>query len=90
MREGTTKIKIKEAVIVEGKYDKITLSDFLDATIIETNGFQIYKDEEKLSMIRTLADKNGIVVLTDSEAWCGGHEAGNSFRGFKKSRSISE
>ena len=45
-------IKIREAVIVEGKYDKIKLSNFLDALIVETNGFGIYKDKERLAFIR--------------------------------------
>ena len=60
-------IKIKEAVIVEGKYDKIKLSNILDTLIIETNGFQIYKDKERLNFIRRLAEDRGIIVLTDSD-----------------------
>jgi ribonuclease M5 len=60
-------LKIKEAVIVEGKYDKLKLSNFLDTLIIETNGFGIYKDKEKLKFIRKIANERGIVVLTDSD-----------------------
>jgi len=60
--------KIKEAIIVEGKYDKIKLSSFLDALIIETNGFSIFKDKQKLSLIKTLAEKNGILIITDSDS----------------------
>lgn len=60
-------IKIKEAVIVEGKYDKIKLSNLLDALIVETNGFQIYKDKERLNFIRRLAEERGIIILTDSD-----------------------
>ncbi|MDE6752791.1 MAG: DUF4093 domain-containing protein [Eubacterium sp.] len=60
-------IKIKEAVIVEGKYDKIKLSNILDAFIIETNGFQIYKDSARKDFIKRLADEQGIIVLTDSD-----------------------
>ena len=60
-------IKIEEAVIVEGKYDKIKLSNILDALIIETNGFQIYKDKERLEFIRRLALERGIIVITDSD-----------------------
>ena len=60
-------IKIKEAVIVEGKYDKIKLANILDAFIIETNGFQIYKDKERRDFIKRLADERGIIVLTDSD-----------------------
>lgn len=60
-------LKIKEAVIVEGKYDKIKLSNILDTLIIETNGFAIYKDKEKLNFIKRLANERGIVLLTDSD-----------------------
>ena len=48
-------IHIEEAVIVEGKYDKIKLSNFLDAMIVETGGFAIYKDKKRLQFIRRLA-----------------------------------
>lgn len=60
-------LKIKEAVIVEGRYDKLKLSNLLDTLIIETNGFAIYKDKEKLKFIRRLANERGIVILTDSD-----------------------
>lgn len=60
-------LKIKEAVIVEGRYDKIKLSNILDTLIIETNGFGIYKDKQKLKFIKRLADERGIIVLTDSD-----------------------
>lgn len=60
-------IKINEAVIVEGKYDKIKLSNILDALIIETNGFGIYKDKERRDFIRRLAKKRGLIILTDSD-----------------------
>lgn len=61
-------IKIKQAVIVEGKYDKIRLESLIDATIIQTDGFAIFKDKEKQQLIRRLADKNGILILTDSDS----------------------
>lgn len=61
------KIKLTEAVIVEGKYDKIKLSNILDAFIIETNGFAIFKDKSKLSFIKKLAEERGIIILTDSD-----------------------
>ena len=61
-------IKIKQAVIVEGKYDKIKLSGIIDAPIIQTDGFGIFKDKELQQMIRTLAEKRGILVLTDSDS----------------------
>ncbi len=60
-------IKIDEAVIVEGRYDKIKLSNILDALIIETNGFGIYKDKARLAFIRKLADERGLILITDSD-----------------------
>lgn len=60
-------IHIKEAVIVEGKYDKIKLSSIIDAVIIETGGFSIFKDKEQLEMIRKLAMTRGIIIMTDSD-----------------------
>lgn len=60
-------IKVKQAVVVEGKYDKIKLSNIIDALIIETNGFSIYKDREKLNFIRRLAEERGIIIITDSD-----------------------
>lgn len=61
------KIKLSQAVIVEGKYDKIKLSGFLDAFIIETNGFAIFKDKQKLSFVKRIANERGIIILTDSD-----------------------
>lgn len=61
-------IKIKQAVIVEGRYDKVKLSGILDTLIIETEGFGIFSDKEKQRLIRYLAEKRGIVVLTDSDS----------------------
>lgn len=60
-------IKIGQAVIVEGKYDKKKVENILDTVIIETDGFGIFKDKEKQLLIRRLADTKGIVVLTDSD-----------------------
>lgn len=59
--------KIKEAIIVEGTYDEIKLSGFLEAVIIKTNGFSVIKDKKKLETIKTLANAMGIVILTDSD-----------------------
>ncbi len=61
-------IKLEQAVIVEGKYDKIKLSSIIDAVIITTNGFSIFKDQEKLELIRYYAEKNGIIIMTDSDS----------------------
>lgn len=69
-------IHIHEAVIVEGKYDKIKLSSLIDAIIIETDGFSIFKDREKLALIRRLARQRGVLIITDSDA------AGFKIRGF--------
>lgn len=60
-------LKIKQAIVVEGKYDRIRLASVVDATIIETGGFQIFKDPDKLEMLRTLAKVTGLVILTDSD-----------------------
>lgn len=77
-------IKIKEAVIVEGKYDKIKLSGVLDTVIIETDGFAVFKDKEKQKLIRFLAEKQGIVIMTDSDS------AGFKIRSFIKGITKSE
>lgn len=61
-------ISIKQAVIVEGKYDKIRLSNIVDAVIIPTNGFMIYKDKETAELIRMFAKTTGIIILTDSDS----------------------
>lgn len=61
-------IKVKEAIIVEGKYDKIKLSSIIDGLIITTNGFGIFNDKERQYLIRELAKKRGIIVLTDSDS----------------------
>lgn len=56
------------AVIVEGKYDKIKLSSVIDAVIIPTNGFRVFKDKEKMALIRYYASGAGIIILTDSDS----------------------
>ena len=60
-------IKINQAVVVEGKYDKIKLSSIIDAPIIVTNGFGIFKDKDKISYIKRVAKTKGIIILTDSD-----------------------
>lgn len=60
-------IYLKSAVIVEGKYDKIKLSSFIDALIITTDGFGVFNNKEKLDFIRKLAKENGIIIMTDSD-----------------------
>ncbi len=71
-------IKLNEAVIVEGKYDKITISNIIDATIIVTNGFSVFKDKEKRKLISLLAKTKGIIIMTDSDS------AGMMIRSFVK------
>ena len=60
-------VKIREAILVEGRYDKIKLSSLVDAVIVETNGFSIYKDAQKRAFIKKLAAERGVVILTDSD-----------------------
>ena len=61
-------IHLKQAVIVEGKYDKIKLSSIIDALIITTDGFSVFKDKEKIALIKKLSEKDGVIVLTDSDS----------------------
>ena len=61
------KPRIKEAIVVEGRYDKNTLSQVVDAMILETAGFGVFKDSEKLSLLRRIAQKQGLIILTDSD-----------------------
>lgn len=61
-------IKINQAVIVEGKYDKFRLETVIDAPIITTDGFGIFNDKQKQNLIRKIAEKRGIVILTDSDS----------------------
>lgn len=60
-------IRVNEVIVVEGRYDKNTLSQIIDGTIIETEGFGIFSDKEKLALFRRLAETRGLVVLTDSD-----------------------
>jgi ribonuclease M5 len=60
-------VKIKEAILVEGRYDKNTLSQIVDAPILETSGFGIFKDKKQMAFLRTVAEKRGLIVFTDSD-----------------------
>lgn len=60
-------VKIREAIVVEGRYDKNTLSQIVDAPIFETSGFGIMKDKETLSLLRRVAATRGLIVFTDSD-----------------------
>ena len=61
------KLKIKYPIIVEGKYDKIKLDSLFDANIITTGGFELFNNKEKLLLIKRLASKSKIIILTDSD-----------------------
>lgn len=71
-------IHIEQAIIVEGKYDKIKLSSIIDGVIIVTDGFGIFKNREKLELIRRFAEATGVIILTDSDT------AGFRIRNFLK------
>ena len=60
-------VKIQEAIVVEGRYDANTLRQIVDAPIFETNGFGIFKDKEKMALLRTVAERRGLIVFTDSD-----------------------
>lgn len=80
-------IKISQAIIVEGKYDKIKLASLIDGVIITTNGYGIFKDKEKLELIRYYAKKTGIIILTDSDS--AGLRIRNYIKGAVKNGKIS-
>ena len=60
-------IRIREAIVVEGRYDKNTLSQIVDAPILETAGFGIFKDKQQMKLLRQVAEKRGLIVFTDSD-----------------------
>ena len=72
-------LKIREAIVVEGRYDKNTLSQVVDAPIFETSGFGIFKDKEQLALLSQVAKMRGLIVFTDSDG------AGFVIRNFLKS-----
>ena len=72
-------LRVNEVIVVEGRYDKNSLSQVVDATIIETSGFGIFNDKQKQKLLRTMAEAKGLVVLTDSDG------AGFVIRNFIKS-----
>lgn len=60
-------ISVREVIVVEGRYDKNALSQIFDAVIIETNGFGVFNNAEKLALLRRLAQARGLIILTDSD-----------------------
>ena len=71
--------KVSDVIVVEGRYDKNTLSQVVDAVIIETSGFGVFNNKEKQQLLRTLAEKRGLIVMTDPDG------AGLVIRNFVKS-----
>ena len=72
-------LRIREAIVVEGRYDRNALLQAVDATVVETGGFSVFNDREKLAFLRKLAQKRGLILLTDSDG------AGFVIRGYLKS-----
>ena len=64
----TEKISLREAIIVEGRYDKMRLCEFIASPVIETGGFRVFKDKEKQNLIRQIAEKRGILIMTDVDS----------------------
>ena len=60
-------VKIREAIVVEGRYDKNTLSQIIDAPILETSGFGVFKDKKMVKLLRQIAEKRGLIIFTDSD-----------------------
>lgn len=60
-------IRVREVIVVEGRYDRNALSQVVDAVILETSGYGIFNDREKLALLRRIADERGLIVLTDSD-----------------------
>jgi len=58
---------VSEVIVVEGRYDKNTVSQAVRGTVIETSGFGVFSDKEKIALLRKLADKRGLIILTDSD-----------------------
>ena len=77
-------ITIREAIVVEGRYDKNTLSQIVDAPILETSGFGVFKDKQQLALLRRVAESRGLIVLTDSDG------AGFVIRNYLKSASPAQ
>ena len=69
-------VRVKEAIVVEGRYDQNALRQVVDALVVTTEGFSIFKDAEKQALLRSLAERRGLIVLTDPDG------AGTVIRGF--------
>lgn len=62
------KPRVKEVVVVEGRYDRNTLLQVVDAAVVEVGGFTLFRDREKVAYLRALAEKRGIILLTDADS----------------------
>ena len=60
--------RVREAIVVEGKYDEIRVHSAVDALVVPTEGFGIFRDEQKLELLRCLAAERGLIILTDSDS----------------------
>ena len=61
------KPRVKEVIVVEGRYDRNALLQAVDATVVETGGFSVFNDREKLAFLRRLAEKRGLILMTDPD-----------------------
>ena len=77
-------LRVREVIVVEGRYDKNTLRQTVDALIIQTDGFGVFNDAEKRALLRTLARERGVIILTDSDG------AGFVIRNFLKNAYIPD
>lgn len=82
------KPRVREVILVEGKYDQNTLSQLVDATILTTNGFRIFKDKERAAMLCRLAQERGVVIFTDADG--GGLVIRNHLRGILPPERVKE
>ena len=60
--------RVRQAIVVEGKYDEIRVRSAVDALVVPTEGFGIFRDEKKMALLRRLASERGLVILTDSDS----------------------
>jgi len=83
----TDKLTVLTPILVEGKYDKILLSSLLNAHILTTDGFGIFRDSEKAALLRRLAKERGLIVLTDPDS--GGKVIRSHLRGILPTEGVT-
>lgn len=81
-------VRIEEVIVVEGKYDKNTLSQVVDAVILETSGFGIFHDKQKRKLFQKLAEQRGLIILTDSDG--AGFVIRNHLKGFLPAQNVKQ